>query len=105
MGNDYFRRAHTIEIKEAIAAARYLQIKPHTILSYDIKNKKFDFDEENMDKKHIISLMAFLFLVGYGSKLYADENDWNNYLRETYFYSTEIVQETVEIKTELNLKV
>lgn len=48
MGNDYFRRAHTIEIKEDIAAARCLQIKPHTILSYDIKNKKIDFDEENM---------------------------------------------------------
>ncbi|MBI9016600.1 MAG: DUF4159 domain-containing protein [Phycisphaerae bacterium] len=33
-----------------------------------------------MDKKHIISFMAFLFLVGYGSKLYADENDWMIYL-------------------------
>ncbi|WP_372949351.1 T9SS type A sorting domain-containing protein [Mariniphaga sp.] len=34
-----------------------------------------------------------------------NKNDWQNYLKETYFYSTEIVQETVEINSEKNIKI
>lgn len=33
------------------------------------------------------------------------EKKWQYYNRETYYYFTEIVQETVEIKTEINVKV
>ena len=34
-----------------------------------------------------------------------NRNEWKNYLRETYYYSTEIFQETVDINAEINLKV
>ncbi len=48
MGNDYFRKAHSIVIQTDIASTRYLTAKPHTIFTYDFLEKNIDFDEENI---------------------------------------------------------
>jgi len=48
MGKDYFHKALNIKIDHPIKKNKNFYIKPHTIFSYDLKEKKTSFDEENV---------------------------------------------------------
>ncbi|HPR16859.1 MAG TPA: hypothetical protein PLD62_01295, partial [Candidatus Cloacimonadota bacterium] len=48
MGNDYFRRAHSITINHYIPNVSHFSFRPYTIFSYDMLDKSTSFDKENV---------------------------------------------------------
>ena len=48
MGKDYFHKALNTKIDHSIEKNKNFYIKPHTIFTYDLKEKKTSFDEENV---------------------------------------------------------